>query len=193
MPARTRRASKARLRAGAPPSISLRTRESNGVPSHRLSTSAAPAFTRNQGALASYSLWRNSINAVMRALPICMRFLEADQGVDPCSTWLRTTRARPGRSAKLVPAGWDRTSVAGIQIRLPATGRCGQWGDWRVLAPLLRLHRPTCPLVHYRRHRKKSASHTAVCRSIPPVRPASGSSVVKTAEGKSLRAGFDTD
>lgn len=27
------------------------------------------------------------------------------------------------------------------------------WGDWRVLTPLLRLHRPTFPLVHYSHHR----------------------------------------
>ena len=54
--------------------------------------------------------------------------------------------------AKLVPAGWDRTSVHRLQGDDPTTERYRHWGGSRVLAPLLRLHRATCPLVHQTHH-----------------------------------------
>lgn len=72
---------------------------------------------------------------------------------NPSSSWLRTTRAHPGRTAKLVLRARIRTRG------LPLTGRLhchcatrANWGGARVLAPMLRLHRATCPLVHQRHH-----------------------------------------
>ena len=65
--------------------------------------------------------------APLRADATCQ--MEASQGVDPCPTRFRASRAQPGRLAKLVPVGRDRTSVSRLQGGCPATERYRHGGN----------------------------------------------------------------
>lgn len=75
--------------------------------------------------------------------------LAAGVSVDLTAARFRALPVHRDPRIKLVPTLRNRTEVGGLQDRCPATERCRRiWGDARVLAPILRLHRATCPLVH---------------------------------------------
>lgn len=76
----------------------------------------------------------------------------------------RAARRSPGSEPGVLAGGLaDQTGAGCLDLHWqpsPYRGaalllrQAGIWGDRRVLAPLLRLHRPACPLVHHYRHKR---------------------------------------
>lgn len=93
--------------------------------------------------------------------------MEARHRAARCATWVRATR-RGCPQTRHIGAQWrDRTPINRLQGGCTTIVLTGRWGGVRVLAPLLRLHRAACRLLHQPHHHLASKRAEFLCR--PPV------------------------
>ena len=104
--------------------------------------------------------------------------VEADQGVDPCPSALRTQRARPGRSAEWCSGRGFEPATCRLQGDCTASVLPEHWGDQRGLNSHLRVHSATCRPLHHGHHNWRNVAESncvlRVC-SPPPGPPGSRS------------------